>query len=289
MDAELLLRAYKAYEETSSLFWFAGVQYLNIPQPETYPVPITNPKMILNEKKIPQEMLTSINFVTMNLKFPLFIRTDYFASKRGFKYTCFVESKDRLLPNILNLILDNVKRGISPKVLLFRRYIEPDWRFKAFHGELPIAKEARVLIHKGDVIEIFPMWDWTDFVNAPPSPEEYHKVTKKLEKLPPTKRYEFLEKFDPNPYLPEGWFELLKEVNQLSEDDREVLKENARLVARRLRFSWVLDFMKGKDGKWYFIDAQRAELGFIPYFRREEFERKGIPTLVHLIEKQLLF
>ena len=58
--------------------------------------------------------------------------------------------------------------------------------------------------------------------------------------------------------------ELLREMNNETKEEVELLTEYAEEVGRYVKENWSVDFMKSKDGKWYFIDMAREEVSWKP-------------------------
>jgi hypothetical protein len=229
----------------SMLYWYEQTKDLEIPQPKTFIYKI--PEEFLNifyEEQFPEGLLEEIYPITEELGFPLFLRTDYSSIKHNYEKTCFVDSKTKLEDNIYNVIEGNILAdyiGFPFKALIFREFIELEYKFKAFKGNLPIAKERRYFINNREIQCYHPYW-----------PIDTIK----------------------NPSLP-NYKELLSELNKQSEDEIKLLSKYSLMVAevldsyyntkdekKELLNNWSVDFAKGINGLWYLIDIAIGERSF---------------------------
>ena len=87
------------------------------------------------------------------------MRTDEFSGKHSWKNTCFVEKEEDLRQHIKDLFEDSFMAdfiGLPIRALVFRKYLQMDTMFKAFHGEMPVNPEIRYFIKDHEVV----CWHW---------------------------------------------------------------------------------------------------------------------------------
>ena len=223
------------YKQSSMLYWWPKVEKAKVPKPKTYVIKLKEKEIIktldwLEKGKLPSKYRNQLKKYGAKLGYPLFLRTDEFSDKWSFTKTCFVASENQLEQHALALIDASWMHDLTVRAFFLREYIKPDWKFKAFWGELPIAPERRYIIRSGKVIEHFPYWP-EDAIERPDR---------------------------------ENWMELLREMNNETKEEVELLTEYAEEVGRYVKGNWSVDFMKSKDGKWYFIDMAREEVSWKP-------------------------
>lgn len=71
-------------------------------------------------------------------------------------------------------------------------------------------------------------------------------------------------------YLPGNWKDLLVELNRETEEEISLLTNYAEQLGRYLSGYWSIDFAKGQDGTWYFIDAALGNQSWHPAHQKEE-------------------
>ncbi|HEC21186.1 MAG TPA: hypothetical protein ENI70_01585 [Candidatus Peregrinibacteria bacterium] len=230
-------------DKNSVLYWYPKIKDLPIPMPKTviWRIPKKYYPKIWWEEGIVRKMLKEnedeIKKTARKVGYPLFLRTDQASGKHGWERTCYVESEDVLLDHAYNVIEFNMIAdllGLPFKALVFREFIEMDWKFKAFHGNLPIPPERRYFIKDGKVVEHFPYW----IEDA---------IAKGISRN-----------------LPENWRELLAEMNRETEEEVKLLTKYAEMVAKRIDGYWSIDFCRAKDGTWYLIDMAAGEDSWKP-------------------------
>lgn len=236
-DGELMVN------KTSMLYWWPKVKDIGIPMPRTEIVLQKEIKdwFSILEKELNDADYELVKAKAEELNYPVFIRTDHSSAKHDYKDTCFVKSEKELSKNIRQLFEVNYCHNLYPEALILREYIELDWKFKAFMC-LPIAPERRYFISNGEVVCHHPYW----ILDA----------------------IEFYSKDCPRPLY---WQELLAEVNEESEEEITLLKGYSEKIASVLDGEFSVDFAKGKNGTWYFIDAASAIQSWHP----EETETSG--------------
>jgi len=226
----------------SLLYWYPKIKDLPIPQPKTLWVVIDRAEWVsalYGKNKIREEKITEIYNTARKIGYPLFLRTDHASGKHEWKDTCYVPSEDQLIPHVFRVIEFNELAdilGLPYKALVFREFIELDWKFKAFWGEMPVSRERRYFIKDGKVLCHHPYWV-EDAIRKPSI---------------------------------ENWRELLKELNTETTDEIEILTGYAEMVARVLDGYWSVDFAYGKNGKWYLIDMATGEHSWHPECKVKE-------------------
>jgi hypothetical protein len=219
-------------EENSLLYWYKHIKDLEIPQPKTEIVMLSR-KDISNffEFKMNKKLKKKIDKTIEKLGYPIFFRTDQSSYKHNWKEASFIETKKDIERCIYRTIEHNLCCGILGlpfKALVFREYIPLFSKFRAFRGDLPIAKERRYFIKNGEVQCHHPYWVMNSIIN-------------------------------PNK---EDWKEILSELNKEKEKEINQLTKYALEVASILRGYWSIDFAYSKEKKWYLIDMARGEDSF---------------------------
>lgn len=253
---------------SSLLYWYPLLEVLPISMPKTeiVKIPYGNLMGLIDGEDSLKEYADEIDEAADKIGYPLFLRTDLCSGKHRWEKTCFVASKEVLYENIFGVVEANASAdilGLPCKALIFREFLDLDWRFKAFHGRMPVARERRYFIRDGEIICRHPYWiedaiaDWYD-----------HAV-------------DFAERFDgPKEKLlgdtPKNWKDLLKEINYQSDDEIEVLDMYAHRVASVLDGSWSVDFAYTKNHLWFLIDMALAHVSYHPPCpQKETFDLKG--------------
>ena len=264
-------------KKNSLLYWFPLVKDLGIPVPLTkwvaFPQEIT--RLILSEegdahdKRLADERfeacLVKLRAVAKEIGYPVFLRTDSASDKHGWEKTAFVRNESELESHILETIEFNEMAGmlgLNYEAIVLREFLELDWRFKAFHGRMPVAKERRYFVKDGDVICSHPYW-FEDAI------QQAHNID--------GTRSDFMGYFPHK--LPNTWEKMLEEINYESIVELGKLRAYALLVSDAVKGYWSVDFACTRDGKWYLIDMA---LGFASEHypdcpKKLEFRKKTTP------------
>ena len=214
-------------------YWWEKTRVLDIPQPKTVYVPYeghTLRRSLDGERLDVTPLLKAVDTVG---GYPAFLRTDQMAGKHSWDRTCYVESADVMYRHVMMLLEDNymvdMAGEVLPSGLAVREYLDLDWTFKAFHGNMPIATEVRTFLRDGIVECIHPYW--------PPDTigEWAMRVSKYME-------------------VPTDWRDALKLQDAKIERDIDIIRRQAVKVARVMDGWWSCDMALGKDGIWYLID-----------------------------------
>lgn len=226
------------------LYWLEKIMFSDIateiPMPKT--LLVTDPEikgfsyMEWLDKGCPTDILERLKKAAGFIGYPLFWRTDHASDKHGgFDdwWTPKVEKPEDFAERVL-LMADNIAcKDLPTDAFVLREFIELDWKFKAFH-EMPIAPERRYFVDGEDVECHHPYW--------PEAAIKFWGVTKET----------------PN------WREMLKKMNEETDEEVVILTDYASRIGGVLEGKWSIDFAKGIDGKWYFIDAALAEDSWHP-------------------------
>ena len=215
--------------------WYPKTKDLPIPQPKTVMVKMpfnTLFRFAEQGEPIPDLYRNRIEKAAKEIGFPLFLRTDLASGKHAWKDTCYVPQLEDLYQHIQGVVESNDCAdilGLNYSGLAFRELIETDWAFKAFWGEMPVARERRYFVEGGKVLCHHPYWieqaiaEWA---------EGWSK-----------------------PNLQQDWRQVLSELNTETPDEVKLLSGYAEQISAVLDGYWSLDFAHGRDGTWFFIDA----------------------------------
>jgi len=230
----------------SLLNWFPKIKDLGIPVPRTEWVEIP-PKLgwrlVVEGKKALDDFnpyLEKIKEKAEEIGYPVFIRTDQASAKHSYENACLVLREEDLLRAIRNTLEFNINAdllGLPFKAIVIREFLELYWGFKAFHGNLPIAKERRYFIKDRKVLCHHPYW-------PPEAIEQAHS----LDGSKPYNRYLIHR-------LPAMWREILEELNRETLEEVALLTNYSEQVAQVIEGYWSIDYALSRDGKtWYLID-----------------------------------
>lgn len=241
-------------KRNSLLFWFPKIKNLGIPVPATKWVefPGRLGREMLeeeNDKAVEefQQYLQKITVVAKKIGYPVFIRTDMASYKHGWKKAAFVRNESDLFPHILETLEHNElvgMLGLNYGALVIREFLELDWRFKAFHGETPIAKERRYFIKDGEVLCHHPYWTKEAIQQA-----HKHDGTRTILGY-------FIHK------LPNKWELMLEKLNTETKEEVDLLTEYSVRVSKILKGFWSVDFACGRDGTWFLIDMALGQASY---------------------------
>ena len=217
-------------KRNSLLYWYPKIKDI-APTPKTEWIPY---KFDISwfERGVSDEVVEKVKEIARRFGYPVFIRTDEASNKWSYKNSCYVESEDKVKEHINNLIEFTVMSDLSIKAIVVREFIELDWRFKAFWGELPIAPEVRVMIRDGEVEEWFFYWPFDAIRN--PS----------------------VEWCDAAKYL--------LEMREIADAEQHEFLSIARKVAREFEGYWSIDFARKRGGGWILIDMALGDASWKP-------------------------
>ncbi|SMB97817.1 hypothetical protein SAMN00808754_1962 [Thermanaeromonas toyohensis ToBE] len=224
-----------------------------VPKPETIIVETGYRPLLkmLDGEPLPEDIKARIIDATEQLGYPLFVRTDMASGKHDWQNSCYVASSAKLWSNIYRVVEFNEIAdilGLQPEALVFRKYIPLEAAFKAFYGRMPVAKERRYFVRDGKVECHHPYWV------AEAIGEWWYRVNDLAVKYP-----------DKIGLLPENWPSILAELNRETPEEVELLTAYAEEIGRAIGEGyWSVDFAKGQDGVWYFIDMAEGEQSWHP-------------------------
>lgn len=221
----------------SLLLWYPKVKTLDIPQPKTEIVVLTEKELEAAYERIPKSLLERVEkVIAQKFQLPVFIRTDLSSAKHYWKDSCFYDGTDELWQHLWQVIEFNLcadVMGLPFKALVIREFIPMDSKFTAFYGDMPVNPERRYFIDKGKVLCHHHYWI-----------EEAIEQSKK-------------------PSV-ENWRELSKEMNTETKDEIKLLTGYAQMVAKVLPGFWSIDFCRAKDGRQILIDCATGERSWHP-------------------------
>lgn len=229
-------------DKNSLLYWFPKVKDLGIPVPETRIIEIPRKKLAKILDGDASEVKEYVPLIQKAIKElggpPVFVRTDHTSAKHYYTSTCFLEKDDEqtILKHVYRLVEFSEMAGIIGlpyDAIVVREFLELDHAFRAF-DDLPVARERRYFVKDGKVQCHHPYW-----------PEE--AIVFRRGSTPP-----------------ENWKEMLRKLNEETEEEVSLLSEYAARVARAVEGYWSVDFAMTKDGKWYLIDMALGEVSWHP-------------------------
>jgi len=223
----------------SIFYWWPIVKDLNIPMPETTLIPYSGDIFINPDEPNEQfdKFVARVRKACDKYGYPVFIRCGGLSGKHEWKETCYVDDPETLDVHIFRII-EQVLMVMGVRLdfdgIAVREFLHIENRFTAFGGDMPIGKEFRFFARDGEYECHHPYW-------------------------PPTAIW--------NPSV-DDWYEQLKEMQTLTEDELTLLKRYTRLIAQALDKGplgtgwWSIDFCKTVDGLWYLTDLGVGEVSF---------------------------
>jgi hypothetical protein len=247
--------------KSSLLYWFPKIAGLGIPVPRTEIVRLTQgeiqayrrcegdtisfPRLNGQVKRVIQDMFP----------LPVFLRTDEYSGKHGWKKTCFLDNLDNLDRNLAGVIEGSltvdVLGALPIEAIVVREFIPMDTEFYAFSGEMPVNPERRYFIRNRKVECRHPYWIEDTIAEATPRDK-----------------------------LPRNWKKILESMNTQSESEIKLLAEYAERIAKVLPGYWSVDFCRARDKTWYLIDMAEGDKSWHPKCRYSTQPEK--PKLVSL-------
>ena len=218
----------------SFLYWYPKIKRLNIPQPKSFIVLVTDDEFKQTFDGMPKTLTQKVQeIIDAYFVLPVFIRTDLASGKHSWKDSCFYDGSKSLWKNLWGVVEFNHIADIMGLVftaIIVREYIPMESKFTAFWGQMPVNPERRYFIDKGQVLCHHHYW---------------------------------IEEAITNPSI-EEWQEILEEINAEAPEEIELLSGYAELIAKKLLGFWSIDFCKAKDGRWILIDMATGEHSWHP-------------------------
>lgn len=216
----------------------------------------------LDGEPLPKGMMEGLKRAAEEMVFPFFLKTDLVSGKHSWEKTCYVQELTELPRHIFRLIETSAMvdiAGLPIKAFVFRELLDLDWRFKAFNGRMPVAKERRYFIRDGKYECYHPYWSeetiaqWYDgrIEAARLYGQDEEKVVG---------------------HTPKNWRILLRELNTVDTQERIRLLRYSKLVGEVIKGYWSIDYAQARDGKWYLIDmglGDASEHPPCPYNKRK--------------------
>ena len=254
------MKIHERFDESSALVWYPKVKDLDIPQPKTVMIELTEAeKKMIYKGNVPKTLLNKVQkTIDDNFKLPVFLKTDVISAKHGWKKTCYYDGTEPLASHIfeiicMSLMVDII--GVPINAIMVREFIPMDSEFKAFYGEMPVSPERRYFINSCMIAEC-------DAEN-PEATTEFRFEGKVL------CRHSYwiqdaVEKGTPKGMLPDNWKQLSRKMNRQSKSEITLLTKYSEMIAEVIEGYWSVDFCKGKDGKWYLIDMAQGRMSWHP-------------------------
>lgn len=218
-------------DKSSMLYWHPIIKRCDVPHTERNPgiveVDIDLYEFFDGNTGSLKQYDEQLDCVAEKIGYPLFMRTDHYSGKHSWAETCYVEEDWR--NNIIALLDQSCMKELPVNAIIFRQYVEMASAFTAFGG-MPVNPERRYYILDGKVICHHPYW------------------------IP-----DAIEQGTPSENLPGNWRDLVTEINAESPEEIAGLTKYAQEIGRYFtEGGWSVDFCKGRDGTWYFIDMAEA-------------------------------
>ena len=141
-------------KDSSMLLWYPKIKDLPIPQIKTEIVKTGYKPLyewLVKQIPISDQVLNQLYKAMDDIgKFPMFMRTDQASGKHNWKRTCYLQSKNKLLENLSNLIeeheMQNMAGELGYEAVVFREFLNLETAFTCFYGDFPVNKEVRCFI-----------------------------------------------------------------------------------------------------------------------------------------------
>lgn len=232
--------------DTSLSFWFPILCNLKINVPKTIIIDVNGydlncvpamkkvfwmkEELTEAEKKSLGQMIATIKMLGKEVGYPFFLRTGHTSNKHDWNESCFIENENKLPTHIQNIfehsLMANMEGGFPINIWVIRKMIPTEAYFYAFSGNMPITKEIRIFFDKGKVLCIHPYWP----------KDSFHDMTSEKDW---EIKYQKLVEF------PDG---TVRELRKLTNK-----------IAQHFEGFWSIDWLLGKDNKWYAIDMAIGE------------------------------
>lgn len=241
----------KLVKDASMIKWWDAVKNLDIPMPKSIIIELTDEEKVEIQSsyrgtEISDSLLSKLGDRADEIGYPLFMRTDQTSCKHDWEDTCFIESRAVLKHKLRRLMEENSTLGmlgLPVDAIVFREYIPMATVFKAFHG-MPVNPERRIFAEGGKIIGNHAYW------------------------IEPAMR------FRKGTEEPSDWKEKLAKMNaDIDVKEHLMLEDQAKIISKALTQelggAWSIDFCKGADGIWYFIDTAPSEVSWQPPNKEE--------------------
>lgn len=211
-------------------YWFPLLTASGVPVPETLIVKAPDLTPLLDGEPIEgwDEFLAGMITAGDAMGYPCFIRTGRFSGKHSWRRTCYVPDAAMMARHIGAIVEESHLAdfmGLDTSVWLVRRFLWPHQGYWTAFDGLPMRRERRSFIGRGDPI-IMPYWP-ADAIRKPSSP---------------------------------SWEKALERLNTNRPEDYPEIRKQALRVAEEFRGlgAWSLDWMWHQH-QWVAIDMAPAE------------------------------
>ena len=226
-------------DKNSLMYWYPKIKDLDIPQPKTEIVLVTEEEFIATMEAMPNSLTEKVsNKIEEKFSLPVFIRTDLSSGKHSWKDSCYFDGKfNHLWRHLFEICEFNHCAGLLGlhfESMVIREYIPMESKFTAFWGNMPVNPERRYFIKDGNILCRHHYWIEEAIINN-----------------------------DINP-LPHNWKDILKEINTQTEEEIKLLSGYAEEIAKNFEGYWSVDFCKAKDGRWILIDMALGNSSWHP-------------------------
>ena len=241
--------------DNSLSFWFPILKDMGVNVPETIFIDINKydkncvnilkkmfwmEEITESDKKSLGQFVSTMKYLGNKIGYPLFLRSGQTSYKHEWLDTCFVPDAESMPQHIQNIaehsFMANMHGGWPVNVWVLRKLIETEPIFTAFNG-FPVTKEFRIFFRDHKIECIHPYW-----------PEESIKGHTE----------------------DDDWRVKLRAINRLSKHENDELVKMSTAIAQKFEGWWSLDWLKGKDKKWYAIDMALGEDSY--HFRGCKYE-----------------
>lgn len=217
----------------SMLNWYPKIRDLDIPQPRTEFVLLSEKEYYATMESMPKSIVERVDkIIKENFKLPVFIRTDQASGKHSWKDSCYY-NREKLGLHLFEICESNHCAdimGLYFRAIVVREFIPMAFQYTAFWGDMPVNPERRYFIKDKAVICHHPYW--------------FKKAIR-------------------NPSV-ENWEELSDEMNKETEEEIRILTGYSKMVADVFEGFWSIDFCKARDGRWILIDMATGENSWHP-------------------------
>lgn len=218
--------------KNSMFYWYPIVEQCGIKSPKTVLVPFkgTLDFCIFDGKKSKSysAFISQLEKEAEKIGYPLFMRSDEASNKFEWSNSCYVESKEKLYGNLLNILeMIEMSMGLGFRGVALREFLTLESTFTSHRG-MPVAKEFRLFIRNGKLECIHPYWPKVAITR--PSAEDY--ATK------------------------------LDVLRQFTSDDLNAILKELSKFENKLPEYWSVDFCKTTKGEWYLTDMAIGEQSY---------------------------
>jgi hypothetical protein len=194
---------------------------------------------ILDGERAPDDIKAEVDRIASEIKtaadgfgYPAFLRTGQGSGKHVWKDTCFIAGPENIGRRVFNLVewsemVDFM--GLPTNVWVVREFLKGDVAFHAFMGEMPVAREFRVITKDGKVGHIQPYWPGESIEDPADS----------------------------------DWLTKLEDHYLLDEAAQAHLGELSAEIARAIGDDWSMDwFYVPASKRWYLTDMAPADQSY---------------------------